>query len=208
MAEELIFYTNPMSRGQAIRWMLEEVGVPYETELLDYDTSMQGDAYRAINPMAKVPALKHNGQVITEVAAICLYLADVFPAAELGPLPSERAAYYRWAFFGAGPFEQATTNGHVFGAPAPEATRMLGYGSLERTMTAIDGWLTDHSYFCGERFTAVDVCFGMNLKFNLQFETAPGSPALEAYAERITRRPAFERAQAIDNALLQADGSA
>ena len=201
MADELVFYTNPMSRGQTIRWMLEELAVPYETVLLDYDSSMQGAEYLAINPMGKVPAIRHNGQVVTESAAICLYLADAYPAAELGPRPEERASYYRWAFFGAGPFEQATVNGSVFGAPPQaEQGRMLGYGSLEKTMAAVDGWLSQNEYFCGPRFTAVDVSFGMNLRFNLEFQTAPGTPALEAYVERIKARPAYARAQAIDAA--------
>ena len=207
MADELIFYTNPMSRGQAVRWMLEEVGVPYETELLDYESSMQGEAYRAINPMAKVPAIQHNGQTVTELAAICLYLADTFPTTGLGPRPEERAAYYRWAFFGAGPFEQATTDNAVFGSAPLEMTRMLGYGTLERTMATVDDWLKHHDYFCGDRFTAVDVSFGMNLHFNLKFGTAPGTPAIEAYTNRITARPAFERAQAIDNALMDSASS-
>ena len=88
MTDALIFYTNPMSRGQIVRWMLEEVGEPYETQVLDYKTSMKAEPYLAINPMGKVPAIRHGGTVVTEVAAICAYLADAFPAAGLAPRPT------------------------------------------------------------------------------------------------------------------------
>src|SRR3546814_17458653 len=109
MASDLIFYTNPQSRGRIARWMLEEVGAPYETQVMDYASTMKGDAYRAINPMGKVPAIVHRGHVVTECAAICAYLADAFPDSGLAPPPADRADYYRWLFFAAGPVEQAVT---------------------------------------------------------------------------------------------------
>src|SRR3712207_9132440 len=105
MTKSLTFYTNPMSRGQIARWMLEEVGEPYEQVLLDYGTSMKAPDYLAINPMGKVPAIRHCDTVVTEGAAICAYLADAFPDAGLAP-PSgnpRRGPYYRWLFFAAGP---------------------------------------------------------------------------------------------------------
>ncbi len=85
MADELVFYTNPMSRGRMARWMLEEVGQPYRTEIVEFGPEMKGAAYRAINPMGKVPALRHRDVVVTECAAICAYLADAFPQAQLAP---------------------------------------------------------------------------------------------------------------------------
>ena len=102
MADELVFYTNPRSRGRIVRWMLEEIGQPYRTEVLDYSTTMKAPAYLAINPMGKVPALRHGDAVVTEAAAICAYLADAFPQAKLAPPPGDRlrAPYYRWMFFG------------------------------------------------------------------------------------------------------------
>ncbi|HRE36661.1 MAG TPA: glutathione S-transferase, partial [Sphingopyxis terrae] len=109
MADDLIFYTNPMSRGQIVRWMLEEVGAPYQTQILGYDDSMKGADYLAINPMGKVPAIVHRGKVVTECAAICAYLADAFPDAGLAPPLEARADYYRWLFFAAGPLETAVT---------------------------------------------------------------------------------------------------
>src|SRR5579863_1352119 len=112
MANDLVFYTNPMSRGRVIRWMLEEVGQPYRTEVLDYATTLKAPEYLAINPMGKVPALRHGDTVVTETAAICAYLADAFPAAGLAPPPGHklRAPYYRWLFFTAGPLEAALSN--------------------------------------------------------------------------------------------------
>jgi len=109
MTEELVFYTHPMSRGRIVRWMLEEVGQPYQTELLDFATTMRAPAYLAINPMGKVPALRHGEIVVTEAAAICAYLADAFPEAGLAPPPGDkrRGAYYRWLFFAAGPLDAA-----------------------------------------------------------------------------------------------------
>ena len=104
---DLTFYTNPMSRGQTVRWMLEEFGEPYETEILQYGTTMKPEPYLSINPMGKVPAVRHGGKVVTEVAAICAYLADAFPAAGLAPPVADRADYYRFLFFAAGPLEQA-----------------------------------------------------------------------------------------------------
>ena len=111
MTEELVLYTNPRSRGRIARWMLEEVGQPYRTEVLDFATSMKAPAYLAINPMGKVPALRHGDAVVTEAAAICAYLADAFPQAGLAPTAGDRqrAPYYRWMFFAAGPMEAATS---------------------------------------------------------------------------------------------------
>src|SRR5579863_5971550 len=98
MSDELVFYTNPMSRGRIVRWMLEEVGAPYRTEFLDYGGRMKAPDYLAINPMGKVPAITHGGVAVTEVAAICAYLADAFPEAGLAPPSGSKARgpYYRW----------------------------------------------------------------------------------------------------------------
>jgi len=136
VADDLIFYTNPMSRGQIVRWMLEEVGAPYQTQILGYDDSMKGADYLAINPMGKVPAIVHRGKVVTECAAICAYLADAFPDAGLAPPLEARADYYRWLFFAAGPLETAVTNTHAGWVPSAEQQRMVGYGSVEKALDA------------------------------------------------------------------------
>src|SRR6202007_3460787 len=109
MTDDLVFYTHPMSRGRIVRWMLEEVGQPYRTVILDYATTLKGPEYLAINPMGKVPAIKHGDVVVTEAAAICAYLADAFPQAGLAPPAGEGGAYYRWLFFGAVPVAAAGT---------------------------------------------------------------------------------------------------
>ncbi len=92
MTDELVFYTHPQSRGRIVRWMLEEIGQPYRTELLHYGTTMKASAYLSINPMGKVPAIRHGDTVVTESAAICAYLADAFPEARLAPPPGDRLA--------------------------------------------------------------------------------------------------------------------
>src|SRR5277367_841502 len=106
MSETIVFYHNPQSRGRIIRWMLEETGAPYEVRLIDFmKGAHKSPEYLAVNPMGKLPAISYRGHVVTECAAICAYLADVFPAAGLAPPPLERASYYRWLFFAAGSLE-------------------------------------------------------------------------------------------------------
>src|SRR6476659_8743226 len=150
---QLTFYTNPMSRGQIARWMLEEVGQPYEQVLLDYGTTMKAADYLAVNPMGKVPAIKHGDTVVTEAAAICAYLADAFPEAGLAPAPGERlrGPYYRWLFFGAGPIEAAATNKAMGFEVPPDRKPMAGYGSLADVMSALEGALAKGDYLVGER---------------------------------------------------------
>ena len=157
MSETIIFYTNPMSRGQIARWMLEEVGTPYEQVLLDYGTTMKAPDYLAINPMGKVPAIKHGNNVITECAAICAYLADAFPDAGLAPRAGEHADYYRWMFYAAGPVEAAITNRSLgLDVPADKAM-MAGYGSYDAMVDVLAGAVARYDYITGDRFTAADV---------------------------------------------------
>jgi glutathione S-transferase len=145
----LTFYTNPMSRGRIARWMLEETGAPYETVVLDYASTMKGDEYRQINPMAKVPAIVHDGKVVTEGAAICAYLADAFPEAGLAPPTAERADYYRWLFFAAGPAEQAITNKSFGVAPDERQQRMAGYGTFDLMVDVLERAVSQHDYIAG-----------------------------------------------------------
>ncbi len=195
------FYTNPMSRGQIVRWMLEEVGVPYEAHVVGYDT-MGGDDYKRVNPMNKVPAIVHDGKLVTECAAICAYLAEAFPEAGLAPTADERANYYRWLFFAAGPVEQAVTNHTQGWDPTPEKGRMFGYGSFDRTIDTLAAHFADHDYVCGKRFTAADVYVGSQVLWGTQFGTMPTRPEFIAYAERLSARDAYQRGKAIDGALI------
>ncbi|WP_426166205.1 glutathione S-transferase family protein [Sandarakinorhabdus sp. DWP1-3-1] len=203
---ELVFYTHPMSRGRIVRWMLEEAGAPYRTELLEYGTTMKADAYRAINPMGKVPAIRHGDTIVTEGAAICAYLADAFPDAGLAPPPAARGDYYRWLFFAAGPVEQAVVNASM-GFTVPQGKELAaGWGSLDAVCDALDGWLATHDYFAGDRFTAADVYAGAQIGWGLQFGTMPARPSFAAYVARIDARPAAIRAREIDDGLMAAAG--
>lgn len=204
MAEKLTFYTNPMSRGRIVRWMLEEIAQPYETVLLGYGTSMKSPDYLAINPMGKVPAIKHGAAIVTEGAAICAYLADVFPQADLAPKTNaERARYYRWMFFAAGPVE-AAVNVKAMGWDAPaEKQATLGFGSMAHVLDALEFALQDTPYIAGDRFTAADVYFGSHIMWGTQFGTLEKRPAFETYMGRLHTRPAAGRAREIDDALIQ-----
>lgn len=207
MAADLIFYTNPMSRGRIVRWMLEETGAEYETEVLDYDTGMKGAAYLAINPMGKVPAIVHKSHVVTECAAICAYLADVFPDAGLAPPVAGRADYYRWLFFAAGPLEQAVTNRYLGVVPTGEQTRMAGYGSYELVVDVLEQVLAANACLAGGRFSAADLYVGAHVIWGLQFGSLPERDAFKAYATRLMEREAYQRAAAKDDAFMPASAS-
>jgi glutathione S-transferase len=202
MPNELIFYTNPMSRGQIIRWMLEEVGAPYDCEILDFATTMKGEEYRAINPMMKVPTIVHKGRVVTEGAAICAYLADVFPEAGLAPREDEKADYYRWLFFAAGPLEQAVTNKAAGFEGSEQQRRMFGYGHYELAVETLANHLAGRDYVCGGRFNAADVYVGSQVLWGTQFGTLPKLDSFVAYADRLGQREAYKRGKAEDNQLI------
>jgi glutathione S-transferase len=204
MTDELIFYTNPMSRGRIVRWMLEEVGQPYRTELLDFRTTMKEPAYLLINPMGKVPAIRHGEAVVTEGAAICAYLADAFPAAGLAPPAGDRsrAAYYRWLFFAAGPIEAAVTNKALGFSIPPGREVMAGYGSYDDALNALERAVSGKNYIAGDRFTAADVYVGAQIGSGLRFGTIEKRPAFESYWARLSARQAFSRATEIDDALI------
>jgi glutathione S-transferase len=202
MSDELVFYTNPMSRGRIIRWMLEEIGAPYRTELLGYAGTMKAPAYLAINPMGKVPAITHGGVVVTECAAICAYLADAFPAAGLAPPLAARGSYYRWLFFAAGPVEAATTNKSLGVVVPPGKEMMAGYGSFERTIDVLEAAVRAAPYIAGDSFTAADVYVGSQIGFSMRFGGIEKRPAFVEYWERVSTRPAAVRAAEIDDALM------
>jgi glutathione S-transferase len=193
MTETVEFYTNPRSRGAIVHWMLEEVGAEYRTQVLEYGTTMKSPEYLAINPMGKVPAIRHRGQVVTEAAAICAYLADAFPEAGLAPPPAERAAYYRWLFFGAGPVEAAVTN-TALGLVVPDDRRgTVGYGSMAQVLDTLKHAVRAAPYLAGERFSAADVYTGSQIGWGLAFGTIEERPAFRDYWGRIKDRPARRR---------------
>jgi len=206
--DELVFHTNPRSRGRIVRWMLEELGQPYRTVVQEYGAGMKSPAYLAINPMGKVPAIEHRGVVVTETAAICAYLADAFPEAGLAPGRDDpqRGTWYRWLFFAAGPVEAAVSAKALDLLPPPERARMVGYGSFGQTMDALEvAARTASPWLLGERFSAADVYVGSQVDFGLAFGSMPERPAFTAWVERLRAREAYRRAQALDNALIPAE---
>ncbi len=207
MSDDLVFYTHPMSRGRIVRWMLEEVGQPYRTELLDYGTTMKAPEYLAINPMGKVPAIRHGETVVTEGGAICAYLADAFPRANLAPPVGDplRGPYYRWMFFAAGPLEAAWTNQAVGFAFPPEKRMMAGYGCWDDVIAGLRHAVAGKTYLAGDRFTAADVYVGASLGFGLDFGLIQ-DPELARYVAGVKDRPACRRAVEIDDALMAANG--
>jgi glutathione S-transferase len=203
---EVVFYTNPMSRGRIVRWMLEEISAPYRTEVVEYGPTMKSADYLAINPMGKVPAIVHNGVAITETPAICAYLADAFPDRGLAPAPERRGEYYRWFFFFAGPFEAAAMNKAMDISVPEDKEGMSGYGgSIEPVIDMLEAHFAQTTYVAGDQFTAADVYCGSHIGWGMQFGTIDKRPAFESYYERLMQRPAFARAVEIDDALLPQD---
>lgn len=201
---DLTLWTNPRSRGAIARWMLEEIGQHYKAVPVAFGPDMHGADYLAINPMGKVPSLRHHGQIITETAAICLYLADTFPEAGLAPTAAERGAYLRWVMFGAGPVETAVTS-RALGLLAPADKRgLVGYGDFESVIKVLEARVSESPYLAGERFTAADVYTGSQIGWGLQFATMPDLPAFRSYWDRIKDRPARLRAAALDEEMQTA----
>jgi len=203
--DELVLYTNPMSRGRVARWMLEELGQPYRTEVLEFGTTMKSPAYLAINPLGKVPALSHGDVVVTEAAAICAYLADAFPAAGLAPAPGDRlrGPYYRWLFLAAGPIEQAGTMFELGFEVPLEKRSSVGFGRLADMVGMIEAVVSEHEYLVGDRFSAADLYLGMELYWGMAAGAIEKRPALERYVARLRGRPAAIRAREIDAGLLR-----
>lgn len=207
MTQELVFYGNPMSRARIVRWMLEETGAPYRTEILDYGTTMKSPEFLAVNPMGKVPAIKHGNTVVTECAAICAYLADAFPQAGLAPDPKDRGDYYRWLFFAAGPVEASVTNKALGFIPSEERQRMVGYGSYDAVMDTLEQAVKGKRYIAGDRFSAADVYVGSHLMWGLQFGSIDKRKAFEDYWAGLKDRPALARASELDDALMPKQAS-
>ncbi len=207
--DEIVFYSNPMSRGRIVRWMLEEVGQPYRTEVLGFGEGIKAPAYLAINPMGKVPAIVHRGVVVTEAAAICAYLADAFPQAGLAPANTAplRGSYLRWLFFAAGPVE-AAVSAKALGLLAPaERSGTVGYGSFEQVVETLEQVAADaRPWLLGEQFSAADVYVGSQILWGQMFKTLPERAAFAEYGQRLRERAAWQRATALDDALIPPRG--
>ncbi len=196
---DLTLYTNPMSRGRIARWMVEETGQPYETVIVPFGPAMKSADYRAVNPMGKVPAVRHGDVVVTECAAICAYLADTFPEARLAPPNPLRGSYYRWLFFAAGPLEAAVSNRSLGFEVPDERRRMIGYGSFQDVMDTLEIAVSTNPFVAGQAFTAADVYVGSHIAWGLQFGSIEKRPAFVDYLARVSDRPAFQRAKEKDD---------
>ena len=205
MSDDLVFYANPRSRSRIIRWMLEEVGAPYKTEIVEYGAAMKSAEYRALNPMGKVPIIVHKGTVVSECAAICAYLADAFPEAKLAPAAGDprRGTYYRWLFFCAGPVDAAITN-KAFKVDLPADKKgAISYGSYDEAIDTLEKAVTPGPYILGDELSAADVFVGSQIGFALQFKTIEPRPAFTAYWDRLKERPALKNGNAKDDALMK-----
>lgn len=206
MSNDLVLYTHPMSRGRVARWLLEEIGQPYRAELLEYGTTMKGADYLAINPMGKVPALRHGDTVITENAAICAYLADAFPQAGLAPAhgSSARGAYYRWLFYAAGPMETAMITTKLGLHPTPEQQVMVGWGSYDLAVDTLEKAVAGREFLAGDRFSAADLYVAGLIGWGMQSGGLPERQAFQDFAGRHASRPAAVLARELDDKLLAA----
>jgi glutathione S-transferase len=188
------FYTHPQSRGRMVHWLLEELGAPYDMKILDFDKrEHKAPSYLAINPMGKVPAIVHRGTVVTEVAAIGIYLADAFPKAGLAPALDDpkRGTYLRWFVFGTSCFEPAIID-KAFARP-PVRPGALGYGTYEDMLAALTGALKPGPFILGERFSAVDVYVGSQIQYAIMTKSLESTPVFEQYIDRWATRPALQR---------------
>ncbi len=198
MNKPLTLYTNPMSRGRMVRWMLEELNATYDTVIVEYGPDMKGPEYLAINPMGKVPAIKHGDVIVTECAAICAYLADAFPEAGLAPDLKDRGSYYRWLFFAAGPVEHAVTNTTLKVELTDRQQGMVGYGSLSRVQNALEHALHQSPFVAGDKFTAADVYVGSHVYWALKYARLDSKPVFTDYVDRLGAREANRRAEELD----------
>lgn len=197
---EFTFYTVPMSRGQISRWALHEAGADYQHVLMDWAT--RPETFKNINPMNKVPALVHHhgdhDHVVTEAAAINHYLAETHSDKGLLPDTHEKAAYFRWMFFAAGPLEQAITSKSMGWEETERSALTSGFGTYDRAVAAIEDWLNSNDFIAGDRFTMADTYVGSHVIWGIQFGTLPETAAFNAYAARLMNRPAYIEAKAID----------
>lgn len=202
MTDTVLLHHAPMTRGNIAYWMLEEMGIPYRLNLLSLE---RGDhksaAYLAINPMGKVPALEHKGVVVTEVAAVCAYLADAFPATDMAPKIDDprRGTYYRWMFFAPGVLEAAVFDRIT--ARSNPTPRSSGYGDYDTTVETVAQAAAKGPYVLGEQFSAADIILGSHVIWGMMMKALPERAEFTAYAQRLQARPAWQRTMAKNQAL-------
>jgi glutathione S-transferase len=202
---EYTFFFNPMSRAQIARWALHEAGADYDPVLVEWDAKPQ--ALLDANPLGKLPTIIHHhgghDHVVSEAAAVCHYIAEM-SAPELLPTEHEKADYFRWLFFAAGPLEAAIAakNFGFDSGDDPKKQMTVGWGSYDKVVDALDGWFSGHDFVCGKRFTMADVYVGSHVDWGMQFGTLPQRDSFAAYAERLHARGGYGEGKDIDNALI------
>ncbi len=204
---KLVFYHSPNTRSSATLTLLEELGAPYELHAIDMKKGHNREpAYMAVNPMGKVPAIIHHGELVTETVAIFIDLADAFPAARLAPPigDSMRGPYLRWMVYYAACFEPAVVDRAQKREPAPLA--MSPYGDFEGMLKTLTDQLDKGPYILGERYSAADVLWATGLGWTTMFGIVPTLPAIEGYIARVKQRPAFAKVKAHDDALSEEMG--
>lgn len=201
----MTLYTHPQSRGRVVRWMLEEIGQPYDVKVMTFGGDIKSPDYLKVNPMGKVPALTHNGEVITEVAAICTYLAEQFPEANLAPALDSptRGSYLRWLFFVAGPFEMASSAKAFHWEITDETAIAVGCGHIQDTLNVIEQTLTRQPYLCGDQFTTADLLMASYIGWETMMKVLEPTPVFAEYVERCEQREAAKRADNLDDALIE-----
>jgi glutathione S-transferase len=202
----LTLYHIAPSRSSTVLWMLEEIGEPYGIHLLNMKKGDNREhPYLDINPMGKVPALKHEGVVITESAAICCYLADAFPDAGLGiPIGDpRRGPYLKWLFFGPSIVEPAIMD-RAFPRVGEPPRAALGYGDFDTAMNVLAAAVTPGPFLMGDKFTAADVVIGAGVRWGTAFKLIPERKEFTDYVARFADRPAAKRAKAKDEQLAKA----
>lgn len=207
-SRKIVLYHAPNTRSSIALTLLEEIGAPYALEVLNIKAGEQRQpAYRAVNPMGKVPAVKHGDALITEQVAIFLYLADLFPEAGLAPAQGDplRGPYLRWMVYYAACFEPAIGDRALKREPGPPS--MMAYGDFDSVIDTVTSQLMPGPYLLGDRFTAADVIWGSGLSWTTKFQLIPERPAIKAYIERFESRPSVARVKAIDAELSARHGA-
>ncbi|RPH55118.1 MAG: glutathione S-transferase family protein [Lysobacterales bacterium] len=201
----LTLYHAVPSRSAIVRWMLEEIGAPYEVRLIDFKSGENRQPeYLKINPMGKVPALEHDGVVITEAAAICCYLADAFPEARLNVPVNDRrrGPYLKWLFFGPSCVEPATVEVMLKREPGPRG--QVGWGDQESVLKVLAEALHEGPWLLGDHFSAADVVIGSGLRWGMMTKAIPEKPEFISYVKRLAERPALARAMQKDAEVMNA----
>jgi len=202
----IVLYHHPFSRAATVLWMLEELGIDFELRFVDLPAGgHKAPELVALNPMGKLPILTDGEQVVTEVAAIGLYLADRYSLGILAPKTDDplRGTYLRWSFFAPSVIEpgaMAKAN-HWESKPS-----QAGWGTPEAMLSAIESAVRDRDYVLGDTFSMADVVFGGTVRFMLRFKMLEPTPVLTAYSERLSARPALQRSEARNNAIIQERG--